>query len=123
MKLQLTPGGADAHFTGYGDGYVTVSGERYERNIVVAPGRAVTTWDVAGFDALAAADFESLLALGPEIVIFGAGDTLRFPHPKLTRALVEAHVGLEVMDTRAACRTYNILLSEGRKVVAAILLR
>lgn len=123
MKFQLTPGGAEAHFTGYGDGYVTVNGERYERNIVVTPGRAVTTWDVAGFDALTAADFQSLLALGPEIVVFGAGASLRFPRPELTRALADARVGIEVMDTRAACRTYNILLSEDRKVVAAILVR
>jgi len=123
MKLQLTLGGTEARFTGYGDGYVAVNGQRYERNILLAPGRDVTAWEVAGFDALTAGDFESLLALGPEIVIFGAGETLRFPRPELTRALAEARVGLEVMDTRAACRTYNILLSEGRKVVAAILLR
>ena len=121
MKLQLTRGG-DATFTGYGEGYVAVNHQRYEHHILLAPGQPVTPWAVAGFDTLTAADFQALLAHGPEIVIFGAGNTLRFPRPELARPLLEARVGLEVMDTRAACRTYNILLSEGRKVLAAILL-
>lgn len=122
MKLQLSAGGADPHFTGYGDGYVAVGGQRYEHHLLVAPGRAPERWDVADFEALAAPDFEALLALDPELVVFGTGATLRFPRPDLTRSLMHASVGLEVMDTRAACRTYNILLSEGRRVVAVILL-
>lgn len=122
MKLQLTHGGGDAFFTGYGDGYVLVNHQRYEHHILVAPGQPVSRWTVAGFDALTADDFRALLAHSPEIVIFGAGDKLRFPPPALMRTLHDARVGLEVMDTRAACRTYNILLSEGRKVLAALLL-
>jgi len=122
MKLQLSPGGPDPYFTGYGDDYVSVNGERYTHHLLLAPGRAVTRWDVAGFDALTAEDFTALIDLGAEIVIFGAGRQMRFPHPRLTRGLATAGIGLEVMDTAAACRTYNILLSEGRKVVAAVLL-
>lgn len=122
MKLQLSQGGADPHFTGYGDGYVAVSGERYEHHLLVTPGRAAERWAVAGFDALTAADFQALLALEPELVVLGTGATLRFPRPEVTRPLMQAMVGLEVMDTRAACRTYNVLLSEDRRVLAAILL-
>jgi uncharacterized protein len=121
MKLQLSVAG-DAHFTGYGDGYVAVSGHRYEHHLILAPGREVAEWNVAGFDALTPEAFEALAALGPEIIIFGSGATLRFPRPDVIRPLVQAGIGLEVMDTRAACRTYNILLSEGRRALAAILL-
>ncbi|MBI2225497.1 MAG: hypothetical protein HYU44_11240, partial [Betaproteobacteria bacterium] len=71
---------------------------------------------------LAASHFEFLLALKPEIVLLGTGAMLRFPSPALSRCLTEAHVGLEVMDTNAACRTYNILAAEGRNVAIAILL-
>lgn len=121
MKLQLSVGGTEPHFTGYGDGYVAVSGQRYEHPLLVIPGRAVEHWNVTSFETLTAADFDALLAMQPEIIVFGSGATLRFPRPEIVRPLAEAGVGLEVMDTRAACRTYNILLSEDRKVLAAIL--
>jgi uncharacterized protein len=122
MKLQLSEGGTEPHFTGYGDGYVTVSGQRYEHPLLVIPGRAVEHWNVTSFETLTAIDFDVLLAMKPEIIVFGSGATLRFPRPEIIRPLAEAGVGLEVMDTRAACRTYNILLSEDRKVLAAILM-
>ncbi|MGE5522778.1 MAG: Mth938-like domain-containing protein [Rhodospirillaceae bacterium] len=122
MKLQLTHSGSDPHFTGYGEGYVAVGGERYEHHLVVTPGHAVTRWEVSGFEALTVADFQALLETKPEVVVFGTGDTLRFPAREIMALLSQAGVGFEVMDTRAACRTYNILLAEDRKVLAAILL-
>jgi uncharacterized protein len=120
MKLHLTQPGNERLFTGYGEGYVSIDNQRYTHNVRVMPGHEVETWSPATFDALAAADFESLLALKPEIVILGTGPSLRFPRPELTRALALAHVGFEAMDTKAACRTYNILLAEGRQVLALI---
>jgi len=60
--------------------------------------------------------------LQPDIVVLGTGASLRFPHPRLTRALLEQRIGLEVMDTAAACRTFNILAAEGRRVAAALML-
>ena len=74
----------------------------------------------AGFDALVAEDFAAIAALAPEVALLGTGSALRFPHPRLTRALVDARIGLEVMDTAAACRTFNILAAEGRRVAAAV---
>ena len=71
---------------------------------------------------MGAGDFKFLLALEPEIVLLGTGATLRFPRPALSHCLTQAHIGLEVMDTAAACRTYNILVAEGRRVLAALLL-
>jgi uncharacterized protein len=120
MKLHLTQAAGQNLFTGYGDGYVLINHERFDYDVVVAPGHVVGKWDTPGFDALTAAHFEALLELKPEIVILGTGDTLRFPRPELTRPLAAASVGFEAMDTKAACRTYNILMSEGRQVVAAI---
>ena len=121
MKLHLSNISGSNAFTGYGEGYVMVNRQRYERNLVVLPDRIVTDWQPAGFDQLGAEDFARLAELQPEIVLLGTGSRLRFPRPELTRALYEARIGLEVMDIQAACRTYNILAAEERKVVAALL--
>lgn len=121
MKLHLTPAAGLQLFTGYGAGYVAVNTVRYEQCVLVTP-QEVTAWAVTGFDALTGADFGFIADLKPEIVIFGTGAAQRFPRPELARALAAMGAGVEVMDTRAACRTYNILASESRKVVAAILL-
>ena len=120
MKLHLTKAADQNVFTGYGEGYVSINHQRFEHNVLVMPGRDVTRWEPAGFDALEAADFSALLALKPEIIVLGTGDTLRFPQPELTRPLAAAHVGFEAMDTKAACRTYNVLTAEGRQVLAVI---
>lgn len=121
MKLHLTRPEGRNLFTAYGDDYVAINDQHFDHSIIVAPER-VSNWEIAGFDALCLGDFESILALSPEVVILGTGATLRFPHPALTRPLAQAAVGFEAMDTKAACRTFNILMAEGRQVVAALLL-
>jgi uncharacterized protein len=120
MAFQLEDAEGRSVFTGYGEGYVSVNHQRYERHVVVSPERGVSDWGAESFESLTPAHFESLLELTPEIVILGTGDSLRFARPEITRPLAAARVGLETMDTKAACRTYNILTAEGRKVVAAI---
>jgi len=120
MKLHLSAATTENRFTGYGRGYVLVNNVRHEKNIVVLPER-VMQWNVAEFETLSLRDFEDLAKLAPEIVLLGTGSSLRFPHPALSQALARARIGLEVMNTPAACRTYNILMAEGRKVVAALL--
>jgi len=107
--------------TGYGAGFVLVNDARHESSVIVLPERIVP-WDIAGFEALARQDFELLAGLGLEIVLLGTGARLRFPPPELTRPLAEARIGFEVMDFQAACRTYNFLMAESRKVAAALLL-
>jgi uncharacterized protein len=108
-------------FTGYGAGYVVVNHVRYEAHLIVLPESIIHDWDVPGFAGLTVQHFEHLVSLKPEIVLLGTGATLRFPPPALSRCLTAARIGLEVMDTSAACRTYNILTAEGRKVLAALL--
>jgi uncharacterized protein len=122
MKLQLDrPEGLNT-VTAYGDDYVSVNGVRHRCNLLVLPERLVVDWSSATSATLAAADFDLLAALDAEIVLLGTGKQLRFPPPNLLQPLIAARKGLEVMDVQAACRTYNILLGEGRKVAAALLL-
>jgi uncharacterized protein len=107
--------------TGCGPGWVRVGGDEYRENIVLTPQRVAPGFAPGGFDALQAQDFAALLANSPEIVLLGTGSTQRFLRPSVTAPLHDANVGLEVMDTRAACRTYNILVAEGRAVTAALI--
>jgi uncharacterized protein len=122
MKLQLAQTDGLNTFTAYGEGYVSVNGIRHNHNVTVLPERLIAEWTKADFNSLTVADFEFLAGLDAEIILFGTGKQLRFPRPELMQPLVQAQKGLEVMDLQAACRTYNILLSEGRKVAAALLL-
>lgn len=122
MKLHLARSDNQNTFTGYGEGYVMVNAVRHERSLVVLPDRPVEAWPVGEVDALQEKDLQFLAGLGVEIVLLGTGESLRFLHPRLLQSLAQARVGVEVMDTRAACRTYNILVAEGRKVAAALIL-
>jgi len=121
MKLQLTrPMGSGNIISGYGDDHVLVNGERHSANLIVTAD-AVLPWAAKQFETLAAAHFDALVALAPEIVLLGTGPRLRFPAAELIAPLVQARIGIEVMDLRAACRTYNVLRAEDRRVAAALL--
>jgi uncharacterized protein len=106
--------------TGYGPGFIEVNKSCHRGHLLLLPD-TLQPWQATGFDELRAEDFDALLALNPELVLLGTGARQRFPHPRLTAALARAGVGIEVMDTAAACRTYNILMAEGRRVLAAFL--
>jgi uncharacterized protein len=106
--------------TGYGPGYIEINGERHRGNLILGPA-SVQPWAVAGFEALRPEDFDPLLGLKPEVVLLGTGLHHRLADPRLTARLARAGVALEAMDTKAACRTYNILAGDGRRVVAAFL--
>ena len=109
-------------FTGHGEGYVAVNERRYRQPIVVMAGAVRTDWPATDFAALTAAHFAYFLELQPEVLLLGTGATQQFARPELYRELIQARIGIEFMDTPAACRTYNILVAEDRKVVAAVLL-
>lgn len=120
MKLHVSGPGQRNAITGYGEGYVLVNGQRHESSLIVTPDQ-VLPWDVSEFTKITAQDFDKLKALQPEILLLGTGPKQRFPHPRLTAPLAEAGIGVEVMDLKAACRTFNILVAEERKVAAALL--
>lgn len=110
-------------FTGYGSDHVVINGHRHESSLLItSQGIEVAPWAGLGFEALTAAHFEWVARRELDILLLGTGIRLRFPHPSLTRSLVEARIGLEVMDIGALCRTYNYLISEGRSVGAAVLI-
>jgi len=119
MKFQLETAPGKNLFTGYGAGYVTINNVRHEKALVISGNRVQFEWP-ANWEALAASHFEFLRAMQPEIVLLGTGPTQKFPAPALSRCLFEARIGFEVMATPAACRTYNILVAEGRNAVAAL---
>ncbi|MDH4149120.1 MAG: Mth938-like domain-containing protein [Betaproteobacteria bacterium] len=122
MKLHLADTRNRYSVTGYGPGYLAVNGIRYEQALIVSPDEEPEHWSLADFSALTAAAAQSLLRSTPEIVILGTGPTQQFADPVRIRPLIEAGIGLEMMSTPAACRTYNILMGEGRRVVAAMFL-
>jgi len=122
LKLHQDSSGALNTVTAYGADYVEINLERHAGSILLMPDSPVIPWPVGSFDALTPELFDMLLPHAPEVVVFGSGARLRFPHPRLTAALTAQRIGVEAMDFKAACRTYNILMSEGRRVAAALLI-
>lgn len=100
---------------------VSVNGEVHRHSVLVPPTGPVTPWPATSLSDLTEAHFEAIAQASPELVVLGSGQVLRFAPPALLRPLMTARIGIETMDTPAACRTYNILVAEGRKVMAALL--
>jgi uncharacterized protein len=95
--------------------------ERISGSFIISPKRLVRDWPVSDIETLQLAHLEILAELEPELVLLGTGERLIFPATELTMVLLSRRIGVEVMDTAAACRTYNILMAEGRGVVAALI--
>jgi uncharacterized protein len=106
----------------HGPGWVMVNGEQYTQSVVLSSAGQVLNWACNSLDEAQSEHFETLLQFNPEVVVFGSGHRLRFVKPALLRALIDAGVGVETMDTPAAARTFNILAGEGRRVVAALII-
>ena len=122
MKIEREQAEGKNLFSGYGEGYVEVNGKRYGASLVVAPTRLIADWPATSVDDLTADHLAAIVELKPQVVLLGTGATFRFPEPSRLAPLHKLGLGVEVMDTPAACRTYNILLGEGREVVAALIL-
>jgi uncharacterized protein len=122
MKIQLETATGQYRVRSYGPGSVTVNEAIYTTSLVLTPERVLANWPPAAFADLAAAHFEAIVPLRPEVLLLGTGARLRFPPPACLAPLARAGIGVEVMDTGAACRTYNILLADGRRVAAALLM-
>lgn len=120
MKFHLQTPAANV-VTGTGPGWIRIGATEHRANLVLLPDAVVEGWAPGGYAALTERDFAALLAHAPEMVLLGTGARQQFPHPRLLQALAAARVGVEVMDTRAACRTFNILVAEDRRVAAALI--
>jgi len=121
LKLQSDPHSGANTITGYGDGYVEINKTPYAHAVVLSSDGAISEWSAQSFENLEAHHFSQLIDLKPELILIGTGKRQRFPKPELLKALISAKIGFEIMDSQAACRTYNILVGEGRKVLLALI--
>ncbi|MBL8385674.1 MAG: Mth938-like domain-containing protein [Burkholderiales bacterium] len=121
MKLHLDRPAATNIITAFGPQFVQVNGVRHATSLIVLAERLLEHWPPRSPEDLTEAEFDRLAGLGAGIVLLGTGARQRFPHPRLAARLLSHGIGLEVMDTAAACRTYNILSGEGRSVAAALI--
>lgn len=122
MRFEMDYGSHQHAITGYGLDWVRVGERTFHQSLIVTPEQIISDWPPQTFMTLAAGHFDCIAALKPEIVLLGVGSQQRFPAPALLRALLVAGVGVEAMTTAAACRTYNVIMLEGRRVAAALLL-
>ncbi|MES2633955.1 MAG: Mth938-like domain-containing protein [Pseudomonadota bacterium] len=121
MKLQ--PDQSDVQtITGYGPGWVGVSGEKITTSVILTSAGDRIEWNASSFDELGSDHFAQIAGVSAEVVIFGSGSRIRFPKAAWLAPLMAKRIGVETMDTAAACRTYNILAQEGRSVAVALLL-
>ena len=120
--MKLLPDVANRHsISGYGPGWVSVNGQKFSHSVFVSPELGAPTWECPSFEQLLHQHFDVFMAMQPELVVFGSGERIRFLHPRCLQNLYAARIGVETMDTQAACRTFNFLAAEGRRVVAALL--
>ena len=108
--------------TGYDASGVEINAQRFDYSVLVMPETAPRPWDVKRFEDLQAAHFDQIALDAPDVVILGTGERQRFVHPRLIGSLSARHIGVESMDSQAACRTYNVLMGEGRKVTLALII-
>ena len=122
MKLQ--PDRMDVlAVTGYGEGWIALNGDKVENSVIISSKGTRLDWPCQHPDELRAEHFEAVCELGVELLIFGSGLRLQFPPAPCMQSLIQQGLGIETMDTQAACRTYNILASEGRHVAAALIVQ
>ncbi|MCC6071563.1 Mth938-like domain-containing protein [Massilia sp. GCM10020059] len=122
MKLHASTTKQYQTVTGYDDSGVEINAEHFDFSLIVMPETAPRPWPVPDFESLAAEHFEQIEADQPDVVILGTGARQRFVHPRLVASLSARRIGVECMDSQAACRTYNILMGEGRKVTLALII-
>ena len=121
MKLQSDPHSGANTITGYGPGYVEINQTPYSHAVLISSDGAISQWPVHSFEGLEPSHFGQMVDLKPELILIGTGNKQRFPRPELLKTLISAKVGFEIMDSQAACRTYNILVGEGRQVLLALI--
>jgi uncharacterized protein len=121
-KLNLHHDDSITLIRSYSDGILLIADSEYTSSMIVTS-QGCRRWSLSSIESLTTNDFAPVFELGfrPEMVLLGTGKILQFPSAEQTRSLLEAQIGLEVMDTAAACRTYNVLADDGRQVVACLL--
>ena len=122
MKMSLDSADGAYRIQGYVDGRIRINDVLYAESLLLMPDTLVTGWEPRSLEALGEAHLAAIRSLDPEVVLLGTGTRQRFPARELMLSLLEDGVGLEIMDTASACRTYNVLMAEGRRVLAALII-
>lgn len=122
MKLHLTTAENNNLITACDTAFIEVNKQRYSQSLIVMPQSLIHDWPAASFADLSNEHFRQIAELHPEVVLLGTGATHLFLHPRHYQQLTDNGIALECMSTAAACRTYNILMNEGRTVAAALIL-
>ncbi len=120
--MKFLPDAASGYsIQGHGEGWVQVQGQRFSHSLLISSEHGVRAWEPTHFEQLCASHFETLAQWRPELLLFGSGVRLRFAPASLLASLYQIGIGVETMDTPAACRTFNFLVAEGRRVAVALL--
>ena len=127
MKLHLTQSEGNNLITAYTEDYIAINRQRYSSSLIVMANAIIADWGTPHtvpltFELLTEREFDKVASLKPEVVLLGTGKSHQFLHPRVYQSLTQQGIALECMTTSAACRTYNILMSEGRNVAAMLLL-
>ncbi|MFZ6690735.1 Mth938-like domain-containing protein [Undibacterium sp. SXout20W] len=122
MKLHSTQTQQYQTITGYELDSVEINAITFKHSLIVLPESKPADWPVTHFDHITVDHVAQIEATQPDVVILGTGNKQRFIHPRLITALTSRRIGVECMDNQAACRTYNILMAEGRKVALALIM-
>ena len=122
MKINLDPGSASNRILSYGEGFVVVNEAHLETSLILMPETLVIDWPPTTVGELSAEHLAIVTDLEPELIVIGTGNRQVFPKTEVLRPIIDGGIGFEIMDTHADCRTYNILMAEGRIVAAALLM-
>lgn len=123
MSLHLDENSASYQIRAYQPGLIQVNDRTFSCSIIITPEKLINTWSPQCIDELKREDLETVIALCPAILLIGTGHTLQFPDLEIYGDLINYGIGVEIMNTHAACRTYNVLTSEGRSVAAALIIK
>jgi len=122
MKISLAANNQKFAIRAYDKGRLIINEQAYHKNLIIMPEQLIPDWRPQSIGDLLAADFDEMLALKPSMIILGTGEKQIFPPAALYAEATNAGIGVEIMNTPAACRTYNILMSEGRSIAAALMM-
>lgn len=122
MQLNLDNNTAQYQIKAYDAGIITINDTTYDQSLIVSPNTLISPWPVSEIQSLETEHLDAIIQLKPEVVLLGTGERLIFPQQELTAYMAKHKLSMEVMNNEALCRTYSVLTSEGRQVVAAIIL-
>jgi uncharacterized protein len=123
MQISLDTDSGTYTIRSYSAGEIKINDSVFTRSLIVTPTQLIEPWRPTTLSELQTSDFDEILAINPEVVLLGTGESIQFPSPALLRLFLDRGIGIEFMDTGAACRTFNVLISESRHAVAALLIK